>query len=320
MLVVMGRWTLVVLMFVGWGLTGLASADYLLGNLCALFTPSKSGEVWGVALGLTLSTYQTVYWRRNPFRHCWLRLKKRSPLLGLVARGFNRAGRLAHMLYRHLYFTADVLFCIGLPMLVVTALVGWWLIEEVGLMCMVLYLCLLLAISVIGIYSNAVRMLSLAYFMGYWVITPDWLSYPFAAPMRVQQNVDAMLAESGGALLVVFGVLCLLLYLARSSAASLCRSGRIQEHFIRRSFNIIRTKLDRPMVAGRVFFVAVLVPVLLVFLLSINSLIDMFNIHLFFAAIAIGLMDFFWKSALDNEPALSGDVQYLLSGLWRRAP
>jgi hypothetical protein len=41
------------------------------------------------------------------------------------------------------------------------------------------------------------------------------------------------------------------------------------------------------------------------------------NIHLFFVGTAIGLMGFCWKAVLDDEPALSGDVQYLLSGLWR---
>ena len=207
--------------------------------------------------------------------------------MALVGRGCNRLGRLLHTVYSHLYQTTDVLFCIGLPMLVITALVGWWLIDEVVLSSMVLYLCLLLAISITGIYSNAVRMLSVGYFNGYWILSSDWLSYPFIAPMRLQQNVDLMVAEVGMAVLPVLGVVCLLLYLASSAATSVRELGVRQDHFLRRSLNVIETKLD------------------------------LLNIHLFFVGTAIGLMDFCWKAVLDDEPALSGDVQYLLSGLWR---
>tara|TARA_B110000305_G_scaffold76251_1_gene85605 strand:+ start:97 stop:1014 length:918 start_codon:yes stop_codon:yes gene_type:complete len=303
-------------MLFGWALLASASFDYLLGTLFGLFATSKNSQIWAVLLGLTLSIYQTFYWRKNPLRRGWLRLTKFSRPMALVGRGCNRLGRLLHTVYSHLYQTTDVLFCIGLPMLVITALVGWWLIDEVVLSSMVLYLCLLLAISITGIYSNAVRMLSVGYFNGYWILSSDWLSYPFIAPMRLQQNIDLMVAEVGMAVLPVLGVVCLLLYLASSAATSVRELGVRQDHFLRRSLNVIETKLDRQVFSNMLFLGGVLLCIPLAFL-CLNSLIDLLNIHLFFVGTAIGLMGFCWKAVLDDEPALSGDVQYLLSGLWR---
>ena len=154
MLAAIGRLVLLLFMLLGWALLSSASFDYLLATLFGLFATSKNSQIWAVLLGLTLSIYQTFYWRKNPLRRGWLRLTKFSRPMALVGRGCNRLGRLLHTVYSHLYQTTDVLFCIGLPMLVITALVGWWLIDEVVLSSMVLYLCLLLAISITGIYSR----------------------------------------------------------------------------------------------------------------------------------------------------------------------
>ncbi|MDG2502635.1 MAG: hypothetical protein P8M77_09625 [Porticoccaceae bacterium] len=201
-------------------------------------------------------------------------------------------------------------------MLVVTALVGWWLIDEINLISMVLYLCLLLAISITGIYSNSVRMLSLGYFNGYWFLDSDWLSFPFAAPMRVQQNIDRMVAEVGLALLPVLGVICLLLYLARSVAFNADGLGLIRSNFFKRRLNIVKKKSDHSVWVRTLSLIALLVGISITFI-CVNSLIELLNIHLFFAASAIVFLDFCWKTRLSNEPVLSGDVQYLLSGLWR---
>lgn len=314
------RLTLVLLMLSGWVLLLLAGLDYLLGNLLGLFATANDTQVWGVFLGFTLSLYPTFYWQKNPFKLWWRKLKKSSAppgLIGLIGQLAKSAVSLLRFVYTHLYQIADVLFCIGLPMPVVTAFVGWWLLDEVSLTSMVLYLCLLLAISIIGIYSNAVRMLSLGYFAGYWIIVPDWLSYPFAAPMRVQQNIDVMITQSGIGLLWALGVICLLLYLARSAATSLHDMGVIQEHFVKRSIAVMERKLEGSKFADRFFFAALILGFPAAFL-SLNSLIDQFNIHLVFAATVIILMDINWKMAMDNEPTLSGDVQYLLSRLWWR--
>ena len=125
-----------------------------------------------------------------------------------------------------------------------------------------------------------------------------------------------MVAEVGMAVLPVLGVVCLLLYLASSAATSVRELGVRQDHFLRRSLNVIETKLDRQVFSNMLFLGGVLLCIPLAFLF-LNSLIDLLNIHLFFFGTAIGLMDFCWKAVLDDEPALSGDVQYLLSGLWR---
>ena len=303
-------------MLAGWGLLIVASCDYLLGNLLGLFATSKQNQVWGLFSGAMLAIYPTFYWRRNPLKRCWLKLKMHSAAALAIGQACKRLGGLLRRGYTYLYQLADVLFCIGLPMLVVTALVGWWLIDEINLISMVLYLCLLLAISITGIYSNAVRMLSLGYFNGYWFLDSDWLSFPFAAPMRVQQNIDRMVAEVGLALLPVLGVICLLLYLARSVAFNADGLGLIRSNFFKRRLNIVKKKSDHSVWVRTLSLIALLVGISITFI-CVNSLIELLNIHLFFAASAIVFLDFCWKTRLSNEPALSGDVQYLLSGLWR---
>ena len=45
----------------------------------------------------------------------------------------------------------------------------------------------------------------------------------------------------------------------------------------------------------------------------VSAMLDLINIHCFFAALAIFWMDALWRAEFDLEPALCGDCRYLLS-------
>ena len=77
-------------------------------------------------------------------------------------------------------------------MLVLTAFVGWWLIDEIDAVMLLFYLGLICLISVAGIYNNLVRMIAIGYFNGYWLIDLNMLSYLFEAPLRMSATIELM--------------------------------------------------------------------------------------------------------------------------------
>lgn len=91
-------------------------------------------------------------------------------------------------------------------------MVGWWLIEEISGPMLLFYMGLIGVIAIAGIYNNPVRMLALGYFNGYWIIDDNKLSYPFEAPMRVDETIELMLAQLGGALWPMMLIVGLLFY------------------------------------------------------------------------------------------------------------
>ncbi|MDG2502636.1 MAG: hypothetical protein P8M77_09630 [Porticoccaceae bacterium] len=77
-------------MLAGWGLLVVASCDYLLGNLLGLFATSKQNQVWGLFSGAMLAIYPTFYWRRNPLKRCWLKLKMHSAAALAIGQACSR--------------------------------------------------------------------------------------------------------------------------------------------------------------------------------------------------------------------------------------
>ena len=128
--------------------------------------------------------------------------------------------RALHALYINLYLLADVIFCVGAPLLIISASAGWWLLEEVSYLALLGYCCMISLIVFTGLYSNLVRPLSLCYFFGYWLLSDSMLLYPFAAPALVQKNIATMLSGSLSGWLPVIGLVLIVYLLARRGRAN----------------------------------------------------------------------------------------------------
>ncbi|MDG1200211.1 MAG: hypothetical protein P8N12_06275 [Porticoccaceae bacterium] len=303
----------IVLLCTGWGLLGMATFDYLASQFFDEITGSPQMQIWFGLLGMAITSYLTFF-GRNQF------VQEVLPSLATRLPGYNIANACCSALvfwvkrfYSILYQTADVIFCIGIPILLLTAMVGWWLIEEISGPMLLFYMGLIGVIAIAGIYNNPVRMLALGYFNGYWIIDDNKLSYPFEAPMRVDETIELMLAQLGGALwpmMLIVGLLfyfCYWLMTYRHSAAE-----DTEQSYIANFDRLFKQSLVTKLLVMAIFLLGSVAAFVLV-----SAMLDLINIHCFFAALAIFWMDALWRAEFDLEPALCGDCRYLLSGNWR---
>jgi hypothetical protein len=307
-----GSALLVVLMFLGWGLIIGALVDYVAAEFLSLSAGSRPWQVWGTLIGILIAAYPSFYWSGNPLSPYadWL---LRSAWMAVL---IDSARRLLRRSYRHIYQAADIIFCIGGPMLFITALVGWWIIDEVTTPLLLLYLLVITIIGLLGIYNNMLRMLALGYFNGYWLVDDNRLSYPFEAPLVVYKNLRPFLPKDDFLPWVLVGLTSLLV------AALSCSSLRLNFAFphyqsLHRLYRVFEKTPERSMLANVLLLLIVLLSIPLACVL-INGLVPVINIHCFFAAVAIWCMDAHWDERLQQEPALSGDFRYFLSGEWRK--
>ncbi len=283
-----GSALLVVLMFLGWGLIIWALVDYVAAEFLSLSAGSRPWQVWGTLIGILIAAYPSFYWSGNPLSPYadWL---LRSAWMAVL---IDSARRLLRRSYRHIYQAADIIFCIGGPMLFITI------------------------IGLLGIYNNMLRMLALGYFNGYWLVDDNRLSYPFEAPLVVYKNLRPFLPKDDFLPWVLVGLTSLLV------AALSCSSLRLNFAFpyyqsLHRLYRVFEKTPERSMLANVLLLLIVLLSIPLACVL-INGLVPVINIHCFFAAVAIWCMDAHRDERLQQEPALSGDFRYFLSGEWRK--
>jgi hypothetical protein len=307
-----GRLLLVALMFLGWGLIVGALADYVGAEWLSLSPGSRHWQVWGTIIGIFIAAYPSFYWPGNPLP------RYAGWLVGStwIASLLDSARRLLRRSYRHLYQTADIIFCIGGPMLFITALVGWWVIDEVTASLLLLYLLVITLIGLVGIYNNLVRMLALGYFNGYWLVDDNKLSYPFEAPLVVFKNLRPLL-PSDDLLPWVMVVLAGLLVAVLGCSTLRHKFTLPYYQSLHRLYRVFEKIPERSKLANFLLLLIIVLSIPLACVL-INGLVPLINIHCFFAGLAIWCMDAHWMERLQQEPALSGDFRYFLSGDWRK--
>jgi len=302
-----------VLLCTGWGLLGLAFVDYLKSEFFGTLSGSRPMQIWCGLLGMAITGVITFCGRNQLLEQVLPSLAARLPGCVFLQNCLSALGRLVKRLYSLLYQTADVIFCIGIPILVLTALVGWWLIEEIYGSMLLFYIGLIAIIAIAGIYNNPVRMLSLGYFNGYWIIDDNRLSFPFEAPLLVDQTLALMLDQLGGALWPMMIIIALLFYFCYW----LLTSRRFWFEQRQQTVGVSVETLFAQSLVAKLLVTAIALLGFLAAVIFVNAMVDLINVHCFFAALAIFWMDALWRVEFDQEPALCGDCRYLLSGEWR---
>ena len=186
-------------------------------------------------------------------------------------------GRFIKRLYSLLYQTADVIFCMGIPILLLTAMVGWWLIEELNGSMLLFYMGLIMVIAVAGIYNNPVRMLALGYFNGYWIIDDNWLAYPFEAPLLVDETIELMLGQMGDALwpiMLIVGVLFYFRYWLMTSRRFLIENGG--QGYLENFDRLLKQSLVTKLLVTAILLLGALAAALFV-----NAMVNLIKIHFF---------------------------------------
>jgi hypothetical protein len=321
----------------GWALLGLSVFSYIAGDLLELFPVARHVEILAGLLGLLISCYFIFYNGNKPTQKpviAEISLQtKRVPGAIVLASFCSGLRRFVRRSYAVLYQTTDVVFCVGAPMLVLTAFVGWWLIDEIDAVMLLFYLGLICLISVAGIYNNLVRMIAIGYFNGYWLIDLNMLSYPFEAPLRVSATIELMYDQAGAALWPLMLTAALLFYLTYWLVTSKRKSvgyleGSLLESSVNSSLNSstnssakkdfqLFEKLFSDSLVAKVLVAIILLVAAPICLVFIDAMVNVINVHCFFAALAIFWMDALWRVEFEQEPSLCGDCRYLLSGDWR---
>ena len=316
---------LVLVVVNAWFLLGIVVCDYLFGNLLGLFATSIYSQAWAILLLVALSF-------SPPLKAAQLNIKQWCSttgvgiyLVGSLGRFQAIAARVLHSLYINLYLLADVVFCVGAPLLIITATAGWWLLEDISYMALLGYCCLISVIVFTGFYSNLMRLLSLGYFFGYWLLSEEMLLYPFAAPALVQQNIAIMLSGSANSWLPVVGLVLIVYLLARKGSAGIYSAIESKADVVdtRRSlvsFSALSRLFPKPL--KRELFRSYLSLFCLLMaaplgILLLNSIIAYLNPHVLFTGFAIWIMDRLWQSDVADEPALSTDFRYFVNLIWK---
>ncbi len=309
---------LILIVVNAWSLLGIIVTDYLLGNLFGLFTTSIYTQAWAILLLVALSFSPTL-WATQ------LNIKQWCSTTGIgifLAQSLGTyqaiAIRVLHCLYTNLYLLADVVFCIGAPMLIITASAGWLLLDEVNYLALFGYCCLISLIVLLGLLSNLVRLLSLGYFFGWWLLSADMLLYPFLAPALVQQNIVTMLSGSGYSWLPVIGlVLILYLLIHRDRIYALKVDDKQECCGVIGNLAVLFSMPFGRMLVGSYISLLCLFMAVPMGLLLLNSIMGYLNPHVLFAGFAIWIMDRLWQSDVADEPALSKDFRHFANLVWK---
>ena len=313
---------LVLVVVNAWFLLGIVVCDYLFGNLLGLFSSSIYTQAWAILLLVALSFSPPLKATQQNIKQWYSTTGVGIYLFESLGKYQMIAARILHSLYINLYLLADVIFCIGAPLLVISATAGWWLLEEVTYAALLGYCCLISVIVFSGFYSNLMRLLSLGYFFGYWLLSEDMLLYPFAAPALVQKNTAIMLSGSASSWLPVVGLVLIVYLLARKDSAAIDvtveRKADIADSrgFLPALSKLFSKPLNRELFGSYLsLFCLLMAAPLGIFLL--NSIIAYLNPHVLFAGFAIWILDRLWQSDVASEPALSRDLRYFVTLIWK---
>ena len=318
MISVLQRALLVLVVINAWFLLGIVVCDYLFGNLLGLFTTSIYSQAWAIFLLVSLSFSASLKDTQLQIKQ-WCSTTSILMYLSASLGGYLQiASRILRALYINLYLLADVVFCVGAPLLIITASAGWWLLDEVSYLALFGYCCLIALIVFTGLYSNLVRLLSLGYFFGWWLLSDNMLLYPFLAPALVQKNMAIMFSGSGNSWLPVVGLGLIVYLLARRRMGHLKK--RLEKAdspgFLAELVGLVSKPLDLELFSSYLSLFCLLMAAPLG-ILMLNSIIGYLNPHLLFAGLAIWSMDRFWRFDVVNEPALSSDFKYFANLIWK---
>jgi len=315
------RAVLVLVVVNAWCLLAIIVIDYLFGNLLGLFPTSIDTQAWAILLLVALSYSPALKAAELKIKQWYSTTAVAIYLAEKFAKNISRyktaVARSLHAMYINLYLLADVIFCVGAPLLIITASAGWWLLDEVSYLALLGYCSIISLIVFTGLYSNLVRLLSLGYFFGYWVLSDSLLLYPFAAPALVQKNISTMLSSSFTSWLPVIGLVLVVYLLARRGRANVDSSGwQGFTRFLRELFKFFPEGLNRQLFGNYLSLLCLLMAAPLIIMI-LNSIIGYLNPHVLFAGFAVWMLDRLWQTDVIHEPALSSDCRYFVNLIWK---
>lgn len=322
MIQVLQRAILVLIVVNAWFLLGILAFDYLFGNLLGLFTTSIHTQAWAILLLVALSFSSALKSTELKIKQWFAGTALGIYLAENITKDIGKyravAARALHALYFNLYLLADVIFCVGAPLLIITASAGWWLLEEVSYLALLGYCCMISLIVFTGLYSNLIRLLSLGYFFGYWLLSDSLLLYPFAAPALVQKNITIMFSGSVSGWLPVIGLVLIVYLLAHRGRANMLESSSWQgfKSLARELFKLFPKGINRHLFGSYLSLLCLLMAAPLIVVI-LNSIIGYLNPHVLFAGFAIWILDRLWQTDVLHEPALSTDCRYFVNLIWK---
>jgi hypothetical protein len=309
-----------------WCLFAIVLVDYMVGDLAGLIETSLQTQAWALLFLFGL-------WRSSRLRDIDLKVRQwfGSTLLGafIIAKLTAFRGFFASALrsvYINVYQLADVVFCVGTPLLIISASAGWWLLPEVSYVSLLVYCCMISIIFFWGLHSNLVRLLTLGYFFGYWLVSDSLLMYPFIAPAAVQQNVTLMMTEALNALLPAVGLVLIVYLLARRHGLQMMTE-LFNRHMSLSAVNGNRQpnkELDRnssqdfsrDILSNYMLLGCLLMAIPLAAVIT-HTAISYINVHILFVGLGIWSLDRYWQHDVVDEPALSSDWRYFLKLSWK---
>ena len=295
----------------GWCLLAIVLVDYIAGDLAGLFDTSRQSQAWSLLLLLALSRSSTLratnlrigQWFTNSLLGALV-----SPALTAVRDVFASALR---SIYINVYLLADVVFCIGTPLLIISASAGWWLLPEVSYVSLLIYSCMISIIFFAGLCCNLVRLLALGYFFGYWLLDPAMLMYPFVAPAVVQQNIALIMTDALNALLPAVGLVLIVYLLARRHGLQMIKAAISTDSSGSSKWVFSRKFFSNYLLLGCLVMATLLVVVIT------HIGIGHINVHMLFIGLGIWALDRYWQEDVASEPALSSDWRYFLKLSWK---
>ena len=314
----------------GWCLFAIVLIDYIAGDLLGLIDTSKQPQAWSLLFLFGLS-------RSSRLRDTDLKVRQwfAGTLLGAfitvkltALRGFFASA--LRSVYLNVYLLADVLFCVGTPLLIISASAGWWLLPEVSYVSLLVYCCMISIIFFWGLHSNLVRLLTLGYFFGYWLVNESMLMYPFIAPAAVQQNVTLIMTEALNALLPAVGLVLIVYLLARRhglkmiaqlfnghmSLGALNDNGQPNKGAANEPYGDASQDFSRDILSNYMLLGCLLMAIPLAAAIT-HTAISHINVHLLFVGLGIWSLDRYWQHDVVDEPALSSDWRYFLKLSWK---
>ena len=285
--------------------------DYIAGDLAGLFDTSRQSQAWSLLLLLALSRSSMLrvtnlrigQWLANSLLGAIV-----GPVLAAVRDVFASAMR---SIYISVYLLADVVFCVGTPLLIISASAGWWLLPEVSYVSLLIYSCMISIIFFAGLYSNLVRLLALGYFFGYWLLDQAMLMYPFVAPAAAQQNIALIMTDAFNALLPAVGLVLIVYLLARRHGLEMVKTAISTD-----SSCGAKQILSREFFSNYLLLGCLIMAIPLIVVIS-HSLIGHINVHMLFIGLGIWGLDRHWQEDVASEPALSSDWRYFLKLSWK---
>jgi hypothetical protein len=295
----------------GWCLLAIVLVDYIAGDLSGLIDTSSQAQAWSLLLLFVLSR-STMLRASNLRIRRWVAGTAMGAVVGpvlAVARGFFASA--LRSVYINVYLLADVIFCVGTPLLIISASAGWWLLPEVSYVSLLVYTCMISIIFFAGLCCNLVRLLALGYFFGYWLVDEAMLMYPFVAPAVVQQNIALIMTDALNALLPAVGLVLIVYLLARRHGLQMIKTAITAN-----------SSRDTQPVFNRKFFSNYLLLGCLVMAMPLvavitHTAISHINIHMLFIGLGIWVLDRYWQEDVASEPALSSDWRYFLKLSWK---